>query len=127
MTSSLDPTTVRFEVDSVWKGPVDETISLETARSGASCGYTFTEGLEYLVYSRDGETVNLCSRTKPLFDAAEDMAALGEGRTTAPSSDGKATEAGACTTVYSRGHVAGDLALLGLLAGLIAVGRRKPG
>ena len=52
--SSTDPTTVEFEVDTIWKGPYNETIYLTTARSEASCGFTFDEGEEYIVYSRDG-------------------------------------------------------------------------
>ncbi len=124
-TSSTDPTTVKFEVDTVWKGPAHETISLETARLGASCGYTFKEGNEYIVYSRDGETVNLCSRTKSLSLAAEDLAALGQGRTGAPQSEYEATNGRTCAVGSARGHVAGDLALLGLLAGTIAAARRR--
>ena len=77
--SSTDPTTVEFKVDTVWKGPSYETMSLTTARSDASCGFTFIEGEEYVVYSRDGATVSLCSRTRSVAYAQEDFDELGEG------------------------------------------------
>ena len=79
-----DPTTVEFDVKTVWKGPNHQTLYLTTARSGASCGFTFIEGTEYVVYSRDGATVSLCSRTRALSEAADDLAELGEGQTPAP-------------------------------------------
>ena len=119
------PTTVKFEANAVWKGQFSAQISLTTAKYGASCGYTFKEGNKYIVYSRDGETVSLCSRTKSLSLAAEDLAALGQGRTSAPQSEYEVTNGRTCAVGSSRGHVAGDLALLGLLVGMIAASRRR--
>lgn len=51
---STDPTTVRFKVKNAWKGAESHTRFVTTARSGASCGYTFVEGTEYVVYSPNG-------------------------------------------------------------------------
>lgn len=77
--SSVDPVTIEFEVSRVWKGHEYQTTYLTTARSGASCGFAFVEGEEYLVYSHNATTVNLCSRTRSMAEAEEDLQALGEG------------------------------------------------
>jgi hypothetical protein len=55
------------------------TVSVTTAGSGPACGYTFKIGGQYLVYAyrpKDGSglSVSLCSRTRPLANAAEDLA-----------------------------------------------------
>ena len=78
--SSADPVTVEFEVSRVWRGYDYQTMYLTTARSEATCGFTFIEGEEYLVYSSNAVTVSLCSRTRSMSEAEEDLAALGEGR-----------------------------------------------
>jgi hypothetical protein len=80
--SSADPVAVVFEVSRVWKGPVEGRIQLTTARDSASCGYEFQGGVEYLVYAYEVDSelhAGLCTRTMLLVNAAEDMAALGEG------------------------------------------------
>ena len=55
----------------------DASIDIMTAGDGAACGYTFLQGERYLVYARradDGAlVVSLCSRTRPLADAADDL------------------------------------------------------
>ena len=79
--SSVDPTTVEFDVGTVWKGSNYQTVYLTTARSGPSCGFTFVEGIEYIVYSRDGSTVSLCSRTRTRSEAAHDLAEMADLRT----------------------------------------------
>lgn len=77
--------TVRFNVVSQWKGAEDETLTLTTAGDGAQCGYGFTVGQSYLVYASAGEggglEVSLCSRTRPMSEAQEDLATLGMGST----------------------------------------------
>ena len=78
--SSLDPTTVEFDVQTVWKGSNYGTMFLTTNRDDSSCGFRFREGETYVVYSHDGSTVNICSRTRRLSDAAPDLAELGERR-----------------------------------------------
>ena len=80
--SSADPIKVTFQVYTVWKGSVSQTTTITTSRSGASCGYTFEKGSEYIVYAdglNDSLTVSLCSRTQPLPAAEDDLAALGDG------------------------------------------------
>ena len=126
--SSTDPTTVKFAVDKVWKGTVRPDISFTTARSGASCGFTFAEGKEYIVYSRDGDTVSLCSRTKLIEDAREDLDALGagnppNGEASDPRDD--ASSSGACGMSLAASGASPDLAMLGLVVGLIWAGFRK--
>jgi hypothetical protein len=84
VVSSADPVEVTFEVYAVWKGPLFSTITVTTARSGASCGYAFEKGEEYLVYTDgpgDSLTVSMCSRTQPLGGADDDLMAFGEGNT----------------------------------------------
>ena len=43
--------TVIFRVAKTWKGPDRETLQVRTAASGASWGYGFEEGREYVVYA----------------------------------------------------------------------------
>ena len=75
----MDPTTVGFEVSTVWKGPSYATTYLTTARSDGSCGFGFVEGEEYIVYSHVGSGVSLCSRTALRKNAKPDLDELGEG------------------------------------------------
>jgi hypothetical protein len=80
--SSADPVTVTFNVSRIWKGPDHKTLVVTTAREGASCGYSFKIGEEYIVYAygEDDElSANICSRTNSLVNAQEDLQALGEG------------------------------------------------
>jgi hypothetical protein len=79
---------VSMTVDEEWKGlEASESgeLTVYTATDSAACGYAFEEGEEYLVYGyRDEETgdvrVNLCSATKLLDQADEDIALLsGDG------------------------------------------------
>ena len=129
--SSTDPTTVEFEVDTVWKGPSHETTSLTTARMGASCGFTFVEGEEHIVYSRDGATVSLCSRTRPVAAAEEDFKDLGEGRKPAPGSTSPTPEpkggppgSMSCGLASHAGHGPADASVLFMVSGLIWLGLR---
>ena len=130
--SSTDPTTVEFEVDTIWKGPYNETIYLTTARSEASCGFTFDEGEEYIVYSRDGSTVSLCSRTALLENAAADLNELGQGRarpngSVGPTPEPPTTASGSCTFSNDFGSATADATWLGIMAGLVWFGvRRRP-
>ena len=81
--SSSDVTTVTFETSQVWKGQVTKTLVLTTPGSSASCGVTFEQDQEYVVYARVNEGVlatNLCSRTNTASNAADDIAALHAGQ-----------------------------------------------
>ena len=78
----VDRSTVGFEVSAVWKGAVHEDMYITT---GGSCGITFVEGEEYIVYAYDspydddGYIVSMCSRTALLAQAQADLNALGDG------------------------------------------------
>ena len=57
-------TTLR--VSEVWKGPWQETLEVSTPRGGATCGCSFEEEQEYLVYACEkdpGFGVDLTVRT----------------------------------------------------------------
>ena len=80
--SSADPMKVTFDVSKVWKGPNYKTLVVTTARDGASCGYSFKQGEEYIVYTYgegDKLSTGICSRTNLLATAQEDLVGLGEG------------------------------------------------
>ncbi len=74
-----------FLVEKVWKGQVKDTIEIICARDGVSCGYYFMEDQSYLVYARRRYadttqlSTGLCSRTKHISRADEDLKDLGEG------------------------------------------------
>ena len=73
---------VTLRVSEAWKGPQQETLEVSTPRDGATCGYAFKEGQEYLVYAYGKEEpfeVDLCSGTKALSDADADLRVLGDG------------------------------------------------
>jgi hypothetical protein len=73
-----------FEVERAWKGVGERTISVFTSSQSSACGYGFKKGEAYLVYgSKDGEgrlITSICSRTRRLKDAGDDVKELGEGR-----------------------------------------------
>jgi hypothetical protein len=75
---------VRIVPERRWKGAAGDTVTVATSDNSASCGYAFEQGRDYLVYAggEDALRVFICSRTRPLADAAEDVAALGAPATT---------------------------------------------
>jgi len=80
--SSSDPLIIKFEADTVWKGPDTQTITVFTAASSASCGFEFQEGKSYLVYANGDYSsldVSLCSRTTLFANAYEDLKSIGNG------------------------------------------------
>ena len=101
-----DRTTVGFEVSAVWKGTVHEDMYISTPPTGGSCGFTFIEGEEYIVYGYDssyddgGYTVGICSRTALLHLAQADLDAFGEGQCSS-SRDGRTSAR--TTTGHGRG------------------------
>ncbi len=86
-TQDIDPYKVayEFEVTRFWKGDLTATVRLETRKSGASCGRSFREGVTYVVYAsqtQDGLLRDsLCSRTREVEAASEDISVLGPGKT----------------------------------------------
>jgi hypothetical protein len=75
---------VKFKVNKVWKGVDEKTISIFTSSQSAACGYGFRAGRTYLVYAHGNEegrlTTSICSRTRRLKDAREDLQELGAGK-----------------------------------------------
>jgi hypothetical protein len=80
---------VTLRVSEVWKGPQTETLEVTTPRDGATCGYNFKEGQEYLVYAywgphgsppRPGLKADHCTETKPLSEADANLRVLGDGQ-----------------------------------------------
>ena len=96
--SPEDRTTVGFEVSEVWKGTVHEDMYITTPPTGGSCGFTFVEGEQYIVYGHDsnyddgGYTVGICSRTALLWQAQADLEAFGEGQAPLVGTGGPAPE-----------------------------------
>ena len=92
MFSSISSLSVKFDVNTVWKGDKQETIILKTLQSSASCGFYFEENQEYIVYATQynegGQLeVSLCSRTNLLSNATEDLQELGPGFSMEPKDE----------------------------------------
>lgn len=76
---------VDIRVEGSWKGIPCETVVVRTASDSAMCGYTFEVGRTYLIYAHQQEgafSTNLCTRTRPIDEAGEDLAALGDPQQT---------------------------------------------
>ena len=134
--------TIRMAVVSSWKGAEGEEITVFTAADSAMCGYTFQAEHSYLVYASSGPgglEVSLCSRTKPMGEAGEDLAHLGMGATPVdpnanPPPEPKGTKAepparGGCAGCAIAGRSSTRAAVpsigLALLAGLVLETRRR--
>ena len=69
---------VSFSVVEALRGVDARQVVVRTGSGGGDCGYNFKEGREYLVYAAIGEgtgqlTTGICSRTRPVEDAASDL------------------------------------------------------
>jgi hypothetical protein len=116
-----------FEVLRRWKGEVPATVAILTPARGGSCGRTFSDGANYVVYARRQANGvlwdELCSRSIGLDRAEEDLAALGDGLPPSPAPVVAGGESGGCAVTGDRvggGGSAGGRALglaLVLLAG----------
>src|SRR5262245_16435278 len=73
---------VSFDVEQAGRGIAGKRVTVEAAvQTGSNCGYTFQLGERYVVYARgsDGRlTTDMCSGTKLVSDAIEDLAFLKE-------------------------------------------------
>jgi hypothetical protein len=62
-----------------WKGDLPEDVTVTTASQGSLCGFPFVADQRVLLYV-DGEidamSVSMCSRSRPMEQAGEDLAAL---------------------------------------------------
>jgi hypothetical protein len=70
-----------FEVVRTFKGQLDAQVNVRSAESSAACGRNYgTPGSEWLIYARiddKGQLYdNLCSRTREISEAADDIAEL---------------------------------------------------
>jgi hypothetical protein len=72
-----------LEVLRVWKGELGPVAQVSTRASGVACGRSLTIGKVYILYAskrEDGElTDTMCSRTRLVSTADEDLAVLGPG------------------------------------------------
>ena len=123
---------VEFDVETVWKGNVNQPMNLTTNIDTAACGVSFVKGVTYIVYSEGDSTVHRCSRTRPLSEATEDLAELGQGQpptqgTASSASDtpqspsDESTTSGGCGTSP---HTT-DLSIVGLVFGTVLLGLRR--
>ena len=99
---------VSFRVSEVWKGPKGETLELTTRSQGSACGYSFSEGREYLVDATGKMSVSLCSETKPLTEAGELVQALGNGETPGEGGDALTDTSGVVGARDDRGSWDGN-------------------
>lgn len=77
----------QFAVTRMWRGLAADSIDVMTGSGGGDCGYSFRRGRSYLVYAAEHSGrlwTNICSPTKPLERAAQDIEYL----TSATTSDG---------------------------------------
>lgn len=68
---------VTIAIESAFRGVEGKSVELLTGMGGGDCGYNFVPGERYLVYahrSQRGLIATICSRTRLLKDAAEDLA-----------------------------------------------------
>lgn len=73
---------VNFAVEKAWKGVSEKNVVVSTATEGSICGFNFKEGERYIVYA-NGEnslSTSICSRTRSLATAQDDLSVLGEGK-----------------------------------------------
>ena len=71
---------VVLQVDGYWKGANASPIVVSTCANSGCCGVDFVVGRSYIVYgnTKGGVTVtSLCTRTRPLELASEDLKELG--------------------------------------------------
>jgi hypothetical protein len=77
------PRQVTFTVDRSFKGIDGGRVVVTTAADGAMCGFAFQQGKSYLVYcygDKKSLSTNICTRTKSMETAVEDLKDLGEGK-----------------------------------------------
>ena len=124
---SFSAITVEFDVSTVWKGPVKKTMRIATPGINNSCHFPFQVDAEYLVYSLNGLDANWCSPVRPLAEAADDLAVLGEGQVLSPTTITLTPEAPEQPTGGGCGPAphADGLLVSGLVVGLAWLGLRK--
>ena len=74
---------VRLVASSCWKGDVELETVFYTAFTCCVCGFPFAIGESYIIYAiKDGDSLrtSMCTRTRLLVDASEDLVILGDLR-----------------------------------------------
>jgi hypothetical protein len=128
---------VTLRVSTVWKGNVTAETLAYTANDSAACGIDFQQGTEYVIYASvangtefSGTPANslvtgLCDRTRPVAEAADDLAALGPGQPPMPAMPNTGTGTGDAAS--SRQLVPAELLIGGgILAFLAVIWRDRP-
>jgi hypothetical protein len=67
---------VRLSVDSAFRGVRGSEVEVTTAMGGGDCGFGFVPTQQYLVYASEHEgklSTSICSRTRSISRAAEDL------------------------------------------------------
>ena len=67
---------ITLDVFNVWKGSLDDPITILTGIDDGICGYNFQLDQEYLIYGYFSGIflwTNICTRTNLLFNAEEDL------------------------------------------------------
>jgi hypothetical protein len=81
--SSFGRVLIRLSIHQAFFGVKGQEVEVATGMGGGDCGYVFERGASYLVYAhRESEkgklSTSICTRTRPLGDAGEDLAYLRE-------------------------------------------------
>ena len=109
---------ILFAVKETWKGTNETEVAIMTGYREMDCGVEFVVGQEYLVYANVTDlyeehslTTTICSPTKALGTATEDLAVLGQGQV--PADDAILIDSGKTTYLIIGGSV--------FVAGLFAI------
>ena len=75
-----DVGTIHFAVEEVFSGVIGSKVDIRSGTGGGDCGYWFKRGERYIVYAygdaKKGYGTNICTRTRPVAQAAEDLSYL---------------------------------------------------
>jgi hypothetical protein len=77
--NKMPENSVEIEIEEAYLGVSGKTVTVRTAMDGPACGFHFVEGERYLVFASKstlGFHVSLCSRTRLVKNADEDIAYL---------------------------------------------------
>jgi hypothetical protein len=78
---------VRLTIDSSFRGVEGAEVEVQTGMGGGDCGFGFVQTQQYLVYAyeHDGKlSTGICTRTRPIARAAEDLSYIQELATAKP-------------------------------------------
>jgi hypothetical protein len=68
--ASVAPAIVTFEVAEYLRGQEGPRVDIRTTEGCCACGYTFVEGVDYLVFASGGFSTGECTPTQPLRTAS---------------------------------------------------------